>query len=67
MNTVHILLNTVNLQKKETLLNSIKSKFKVNNIDPEELFEELMKQGIIIVNENKITYIQQKLTEFASQ
>lgn len=51
--------------KKETLLNSIKSKFKFNNINPEEIFEELMKQGIIDVKENKITYIQQKLTEFA--
>jgi len=53
--------------KKETLLNSIKSKFKVNNVDPEELFEELMKRGIINVRENKISYIQQKLTEFAGQ
>jgi hypothetical protein len=53
--------------KKETLLNSIKSKFKANNIDPEELFEELMKKGIIFVKENKITYIQQKLTEFAGE
>ena len=53
--------------KKETLLNSIKSKFKVDNIDPEELFEELMKQGIINIRENKISYIQQKLTEFSGQ
>jgi hypothetical protein len=53
--------------KKETLLNSIKNKFKVNNIDPEELFEELIKQGIINVKDNKITYNLQKITEFAEQ
>jgi PIN domain len=51
--------------KKETLLNSIKSKFKVDNIDPEELFQELIKQGIINVKDNKIAYNQQKITEFA--
>ncbi len=53
--------------KKETLLNSIKNKFKVNNIDPEELFEELIKQGIINIKDNKITYNLQKITEFAEQ
>jgi hypothetical protein len=53
--------------KKETLLNSIKNKFKVNDIDPEELFVELVKQGIINIKDNKITYNPQKITEFAEQ
>jgi len=53
--------------KKETLLNSIRSTFKADNIDPEELFEELIKQGIINAKDNKITYDPQKATEFAEQ
>jgi hypothetical protein len=53
--------------KKETLLNSIKNKFKVNNIDPEELFQELGKQGIITIKNSRITYNLQKITEFAEQ
>jgi len=53
--------------KKETLLNSINNKFKVNNIDPEEIFQELSKQGIITIKNNRITYNLQKLTEFAGQ
>jgi len=52
--------------KKETLLNSIKSKFKAK-IDPEELFEELIGQGVINVKDDKITYNQQELTKFAVQ
>ena len=52
--------------KKSTLLNSIKSKFKAN-IDPEELIEELIKQGVINVKDDKITYNLQKLTKFAGQ
>jgi len=52
--------------KKSTLLNSIKSKFKAN-IDPEELIEELIKQGVINVKDDKITYNPQKLNKFAAQ
>jgi hypothetical protein len=48
------------------LLNSIKSKFKAN-IDPEELIEELIKQGVINVKDDKITYNPQKLNKFAGQ
>ena len=52
--------------KKETLLNSIKSKFKAK-IDPEELFEELIVQGVINVKDDKITYNPQKLNKYAGQ
>ncbi|HEY5139348.1 MAG TPA: PIN domain-containing protein, partial [Methylococcales bacterium] len=52
--------------KKSTLLNSIKSKFKAN-IDPEELIEELIKQGVINVKDDKITYNPQKLNKYAGQ
>jgi hypothetical protein len=52
--------------KKATLLNSINSKFKAN-IDPEELFEELIKEGVINVKDEKITYNPQKITKFAEQ
>jgi hypothetical protein len=53
--------------KKETLLNSIKSTFKTNNINPEELFVELSKQGVITVKDNKITYNLQKINKFADK
>ncbi|MFZ2171940.1 MAG: PIN domain-containing protein [Methylococcaceae bacterium] len=53
--------------KKETLLNSIKSTFKTDNINPEELFEELSKQGVIAIKDNRITYNPQKITEIAGQ
>lgn len=52
--------------KKSTLLNSIKSKFKAN-IDPEELIEELIKQDVIKVKDDKITYNQQNLTKFTAK
>ena len=52
--------------KKETLLNGIRSTFKAN-INPEELFEELSKQGVITVKDNRITYNLQKITKFAEQ
>ena len=59
------LVNHSKPTKKETLLNSINSKFKANNINSEELIEQLRKQGVINVEDNKITYNPQKLTEFA--
>ncbi len=52
--------------KKSTLLNSIKSKFKTN-IEPEELIEELVKQGIINLKDDKISYNPQKLNKFVGQ
>jgi len=51
--------------KKETLINSIKSKFKADSLNVDDLFEALVKQSIISVADNKITYNQQKITKFA--
>ena len=51
--------------KKETLLNSIRSKFKSNDVNPEELLEELSREGAIAVKENKISYNQQKIENLA--
>lgn len=51
--------------KKETLINSIKSKFKADSLSVDDLFDGLVKQGIISVTDNKITYNQQKITKFA--
>lgn len=52
--------------KKETLSNSLKSKFKSNNIDENQLIEMLVKNGVITINTNKIVYNQQKLNQFAN-
>jgi hypothetical protein len=52
--------------KKETLLNHIKSKFNGSGIDAEKLFEDLCKQGAIKLVDNKINYIQKKISELAS-
>jgi hypothetical protein len=52
--------------KKSTLINSIKSKFKAT-IDPDELIEELIKQGVTNVKDEKITYNSQKLKKIAVQ
>lgn len=53
--------------KKETLLNSIKAKFKSDNIDAEQLVKSLIKNGIIdSSNENKIMYNEQKLIQLAN-
>jgi hypothetical protein len=51
--------------KKEALLNSIENKFKVDMFSPDNLFEMLIKQDVISVIDNKITYNQQKITKFA--
>lgn len=51
--------------KKATLLNSIKSKFKTDNIDAIQLFNVLFRNGIIAINGENITYKQQKLNIFA--
>jgi hypothetical protein len=52
--------------KKETLLNHIKSKFNGSGIDAEKLFEDLCKQGAIKLVDNKISYIQKKISELAN-
>jgi hypothetical protein len=52
--------------KKETLLNSINAKFKSDNIDAEKLVETLIRNAVITINESKIAYNQQKLTQFAN-
>lgn len=51
--------------KKETLSNSLKSKFKSDNVDENQLIEMLVKNGVITINTNKIIYNQQKLNQFA--
>lgn len=51
--------------KKETLLNHIKSKFNGAGIDAEKLLDELCRKGAIKIVDNKINYIQKKITELA--
>lgn len=51
--------------KKETLLNSIRSKFKNNVVDAEEMFDELIARGVIVIKDNKVTYEQQKIEALA--
>jgi hypothetical protein len=53
--------------KKESLLNSIKSKFKSDNVDENILFDSLVKHSVITVNANKITYNQPKLMQLAKK
>ena len=53
--------------KKETLLNSINAKFKSDNIDTTQLFETLVKNGVIVINADKVIYNQQKLNQFANK
>ncbi len=52
--------------KRETLLNSIKSKFKSEDVDGTKIVEMLIKNGVISMNENKVSYNQQKLNKFAN-
>lgn len=52
--------------KKETLLNSINAKFKADNIDGNQVIEQLIKQGVITLNENKVIYNQSKLNTVAN-
>lgn len=47
--------------KKETLLNSIRSKFKNSVVDAEDLFEALVKQKVIAVADNKVSYNQLRI------
>jgi hypothetical protein len=60
------LVNHSKPAKKETLLNSIKAKFKSDNIDAAQLVEALVKNGVIDnANESKIIYNQQNLNKLA--
>ena len=52
--------------KKETLLNNIRSKFKADDVNPELVFDGLSKQGAIIVKDNKIVYNQEKIARIAT-
>lgn len=51
--------------KKETLLNSIKSKFKNNEVDSEALFDALIRKGVIAINDTRISYDQEKIEQLA--
>jgi hypothetical protein len=53
--------------KKDTLLNSMNSKFKSSGIDVNRLIETLVKNGVIAINANKVVYNQQKLNLFAKK
>jgi hypothetical protein len=52
--------------KKDTLLNSIKNKFQADAVNPALIVEALIKQGVLAVQENKITYNADKITKIAA-
>lgn len=52
--------------RKTTLLNSIKSKFQGSSV-PEELLTELLKKNVITINNEKVSYNQQKINTFKIQ
>jgi hypothetical protein len=60
----HLLMYNNKPKKKDTLLNSIKNKFKTENIDATTVFDELFRNGIIAINGDEIIYRQQKLNIF---
>jgi hypothetical protein len=61
------LVNHSKPAKKETLLNSIKAKFKTDNIDASQLIETLVKNGVIDNSKGtKIVYNPQKINQFAN-
>lgn len=53
--------------KKDTLLNSIKNKFKESPQTAVEVFKLLTTQGAITVSENKVSYNDKKIKELANQ
>lgn len=53
--------------KKETLLNSIQSKFKSDKVDANKAVESLVKNGVISINGNKVGYNQQKINHFVKK
>lgn len=52
--------------KKETLLNSIKNTFKADNVDVNSVFESLQANGVLSIDNNKVSYNQQKINKFAT-
>lgn len=58
---VHLAKHIHRPAKQDTLLNSIKSTFKNSKIKPDEILAELIKQGIVIINNNKVSYNQQQI------
>jgi hypothetical protein len=52
--------------KKDTLLNSIKNKFKDSPETAAEVFKLLTTQSAVIVSENKVSYNDKKIKELAS-
>lgn len=59
------LLNHSKPVKKETLLNSIKAKFKSDDSDANQLVEMLVNYDVIAINTDKIVYNQQNLNKFS--
>lgn len=53
--------------KKDTLLNSIKIKYKDNPLIPEAVFDELLKNEAIIVKDNRIQYNDLILNRIATE
>ncbi|MEB3231706.1 MAG: PIN domain-containing protein [Leptolyngbyaceae bacterium] len=53
--------------KQDTLLNSIKNKFKNTPVVPQEVLTLLVKQGAVKISENKVAYHNQKIKELANQ
>lgn len=51
--------------KKDTLRNSIKSKFNGSEIKADALLEELVKHGAIAVKDNKVSYNDKRINELA--
>ena len=52
--------------KKDTLLNSIKNKFKDSPETAAEVFKSLTTQSAVILSENKVSYNDKKIKELAS-
>jgi hypothetical protein len=53
--------------KKDTLLNSIKNKFKESPKSATEVFKLLTTQGAVTISENKVSYNDKKIKELAGQ
>ena len=53
--------------KKDTLLNSIKNKFKETPKSAAEVFKVLTAQGAVTLVENKVSYNNKKIQELANQ
>ena len=47
--------------KQDTLLNSIKAMFKDGKVNSNEILAKLIKQGVVTINSNKVSYNQQRL------